>query len=534
MNTRKIHFETLGCKLNQVESEGAARFFSDWNFEVTMSPLTASSPEDRSVALCVVNTCTVTAKAEQKARRIIRMLLKICPCCAVAVTGCYAQLNQKDILAIDSRVCVLGGQHKGAMADVPKILSENPLADGNEIASRLQKFFDGKNSSSLKDIITEPFRLSTDTFINHSRSSLKIQDGCNSVCTYCRIRLARGKSVSIDAFSAVERVRELERAGQNEVVITTVNIAQYFGELDEEKFNSNNLKTDENIHVFEKNMISTSSFSDDKNTFGQSFDKADGFDKLKQHTFGKKKFIKFAGLLSLILGNTEKIGVRISSLYPEIVDEELCKIIRNPRLRPHFHISVQSGSDAVLARMKRPYRIEAVYKACRLLKEAKGNPFLACDIIAGFPGESDEDFEETMKMLGSCGFTFVHAFPFSPRPGTEAFKMRPMVPNYITDSRIKRLEEFNRKSKSSYIKSFEGKILPAVCETVHRAHLVKDRVIVHAVTENFLHCQLVFSPEEKNLPEAGSVVSVRVIRPLEESEKTGESDTLVELCGIKN
>lgn len=505
MNTRKIHFETLGCKLNQVESEGAARFFSDWNFEVTMSPLTASSPEDKSVALCVVNTCTVTAKAEQKARRIIRMLLKICPCCAVAVTGCYAQLNQKDILAIDSRVCVLGGQHKGAMADVPeileKILSENPLADGNEIASRLQKFFDGKNSSSLKDIITEPFRLSTDTFINHSRSSLKIQDGCNSVCTYCRIRLARGKSVSIDAFSALERVRELERAGQNEVVITTVNIAQYLGEFDEEKFNSNNLKTDENIRTFEK----------------------DG-----------KKFIKFAGLLSLILGNTEKIGVRISSLYPEIVDEELCKIIRNPRLRPHFHISVQSGSDAVLARMKRPYRIEAVYKACRLLKEAKGNPFLACDIIAGFPGESDEDFEETMKMLGSCGFTFVHAFPFSPRPGTEAFKMRPMVPNYITDTRIKRLEEFNRKSKSSYIKSFEGKILPAVCETVHRAHLVKDRVIVHAVTENFLHCQLVFSPEEKNLPEAGSVISVRVIRPLEEREKTGESDTLAELCGIKS
>lgn len=505
MNTRKIHFETLGCKLNQVESEGAARFFSDWNFEVTMSPLTASSPEDRSVALCVVNTCTVTAKAEQKARRIIRMLLKICPCCAVAVTGCYAQLNQKDILAIDKRVCVLGGQHKGAMADVPKILekilSENPLADGNEIAALLQKFFDGKNTSSLKDIITEPFRLSTDTFINHSRSSLKIQDGCNSVCTYCRIRLARGKSVSIDAFSAVERVRELERAGQNEVVIATVNIAQYFGEFDEEKFSSNNLKTDENIRTFEK----------------------DG-----------KKFIKFAGLLSLILGNTEKIGVRISSLYPEIVDEELCKIIRNPRLRPHFHISVQSGSDAVLARMKRPYRIEAVYKACRLLKEAKENPFLACDIIAGFPGESDEDFEETMKMLEACGFTFVHAFPFSPRPGTEAFKMRPMVPNYITDTRIKRLEEFNRNSKSSYIKSFEEKILPAVCETVHRARLVKDRVIVHAVTENFLHCQLVFSPEEKNLPEAGSVVSVRVIRPLEESEKTGESDTLAELCGIKS
>lgn len=497
MNTRKIHFETLGCKLNQVESEGAARFFADDDFEVTMSPLTASSPEDENVALCIVNTCTVTAKAEQKARRIIRMLLKICPKSAVAVTGCYAQLNQKDILEIDSRVCVLGGQHKGAMADVPKILkkilSKNPEADGKEIASQIQKFFDDENKSSIQNVITQPFRLSTDTFINHSRSSLKIQDGCNSVCTYCRIRLARGKSVSLDAFSAVERVKELEKAGQNEVVITTVNIAQYFGEFDEEKFKENNFLVDNNIHIFEK---------------------------------GGKEFIKFAGLLDLMLLNTEKIGIRISSLYPEIVDEELCKIIKNPRVRPHFHISVQSGSDSILGKMKRPYRIEAVYKACRLLKRAKENPFLACDIIAGFPGETDEDFEETMKMLEDCGFAFVHAFPFSPRPGTEAFKMRPMVPNYVTDERIKRLEEYNQKSKSSYIKSFEGKILPAVCETVHRQHLVKDRIIVHAVTENFLHCQLVFAPEEKNLPKAGSVIHVKIVRPLENGEKTGESDTL--------
>ncbi len=497
MQNRKIHFETLGCKLNQVESEGAARFFSDAGFDISMAPLTAACECDENVALCVVNTCTVTAKAEQKARRIIRMLLKICPKSAVAVTGCYAQLNQKDILELDERVCVLGGQHKGAMADVPKILKKilekNPDSSGKEICAEIQKFFDGENLSSQKNIITEPFRLSTDTFINHSRSSLKIQDGCNSVCTYCRIRLARGKSVSLDAFACLERIVSLEKNGQSEVVITTVNIAQYFGLFDEKKILESNFKIPDNLNFFEK----------------------DG-----------KKYLKFAGLLRLILENTEKIAVRISSLYPEIVDEELCEAIKNPRLRPHFHISVQSGSDSVLERMKRPYRIEAVYKACALLKSAKKNPFLACDIIAGFPGESGEDFSETLAMLEKCGFTFVHAFPFSPRPGTEAFKMRPMVPNYITDERIKSLENFNRKAKREYIKSFEGKILPAVCETVHRARLVKDRVVVHAVTENFLHCQLVFSPNAKNLPKAGSVINVKIIRPLEESERTGESECL--------
>lgn len=496
----KIHFETLGCKLNQVESEGAARFFSDSGFEVSMTPFSAASPVDSSVVLCVVNTCTVTAKAEQKARRIIRMLLKLCPECAVAVTGCYAQLNEKDILSIDSRVCVLGGQHKGAMADVPvllkKIFLDNANAGGKEIAAELQKFFSGKNASSIKDIITEPFRLSTDSFINHSRSSLKIQDGCNSVCTYCRIRLARGRSVSLDAFSVIERIKKLEKAGQEEAVITTVNIAQYLGELDEEKFSSSNFAVYKDIHIIERNG---------------------------------KKYIKFASLLLLILLNTKKIGIRISSLYPEIVDEEFAQIIKNPRVRPHFHISVQSGSDRVLEKMKRPYRIEAVYKACSLLKKAKENPFLACDIIAGFPGESEEDFNETMKMLSECGFAFVHAFPFSPRPETEAFKMRPMVPNYITDERIRRLEEFNRKSKSSYIKSFEGKVLPAVCETLHRTHLLQDRIIVHAVTENFLHCKIVFPLNTGNVPAAGSTVNVRVLRPLEANERTGESDTLAEL-----
>ena len=474
---KTIHFETLGCRLNQVESEGAARFFTDSGFSVTMEPFTAKT-FDEGVCLCVVNTCTVTAKAEQKARRIIRMLLKCCPNSAVAVTGCYAQLDQKEIMAIDGRVCVLGGQHKGSLADLPpllkKLLEENPNLSGVEISRQVQKIFDKENNSSVQNISTSPFRLATETFINHSRSSLKIQDGCNCVCTYCRIRLARGKSVSLTASEVIERVKKLEEAGQSEVVITSVNISQYSSEYN-----------------------------------------------------GKK--VRFAELLELILSNTKKIGVRISSLYPEIVDEKLALVLENPRVRPYFHISVQSGSDSVLSKMKRPYKIEAVYRATSLLKKAKKNPFLACDIIAGFPGETDEDFDLTLKMLSECGFTYVHAFPFSPRPGTEAFKMRPMVPNYITDKRIAALEDFNKKSKTEYINSFVGQTLPAVCETLHRAKVFKDRVIIHAVTENFLHCQLNFSTKDANLPVAGTEIMVKILRPLEDSERTGESDTLAQI-----
>ncbi|MBQ7157930.1 MAG: tRNA (N(6)-L-threonylcarbamoyladenosine(37)-C(2))-methylthiotransferase MtaB [Treponema sp.] len=466
-----IHFETLGCKLNQAETEGAARAFSDAGFSVSMDPLTAADDVQDDVLLCVVNTCTVTAKAEQKARRIIRLLLAKCPACAVLVTGCYAQLNRKEILEIDSRICVLGGQNKGALADVPALLQElqKRSLSGEDLSVALQQYFDAPDAQQVPQ-----FRLTTDRFLNHSRASIKIQDGCNAVCTYCRIRLARGKSVSLAAQDVIDQVLAMERAGQNEVVITTVNIAQYHGAW-------------------------------------------------------KDGFVDFAGLLELLLASTQKIGIRISSLYPEIVTERLAKIIENPRVRPHFHISIQSGSDTVLAKMKRPYRIAVVFKAVELLRRAKKSPFLACDIIAGFPGETDEDFALTMDMLKKTGMTFVHAFPFSARPGTEAYSMRPMVPNAIAGKRIAELEAYNRTAKTAYINSFVGCELQAVCETVHRAKFSKDRVIVHAVTENFLHCQLVFSLADTHIPAAGSVVTVRVRRPLTDAEKTGESDTFAEL-----
>lgn len=469
-----VHFETLGCKLNQVESEGAASCFKNAGFEVSLTPFSAATNIDDDVVLCVINTCTVTAKAEQKARRIIRLLLTKCPNAAVLVTGCYAQNSRDEILAIDERVCVLGGQYKGHIADVPPIIKDNPNVKGTDLSFILRKSFEPIYSSATPQEIQQPFRLVPENFLHHSRSSLKIQDGCNCVCTYCAIRLARGKSVSIDAQQAIDRVKKLEEQGQNEVVITTVNISQYRG-------------------------------------------------KWQNGT------VNFAGLLKLLLENTTTIRFRISSLYPEIVNEELASIISNERVCPHFHISVQSGSDKVLVAMKRPYKIEAVYNACRLLKKAKNNPFLACDIIAGFPGENDEDFALTMKMLKECGFTFVHAFPFSARPRTEAYKMRPMVPNSVAGERVRQLEAFNEESKSAYINSFAGKTLKAVCETVHRPKLFKDRIILHAVTENFLHCQLVFDTKSI-LPEPGTIIDVKIRRPLNKNEVTGESDTLAELA----
>ncbi len=470
---KNVHFETLGCRLNQVESEGMAKFFLEASFDCSMQSVTAADNPDESVCACIVNTCTVTTKAEQKARRIIRLLLSKFPHSAVIVTGCYAELGEKQLLSMDKRICVLGGQAKGFMEKVPQILNEINSEDPEKTASELQLRFDEVRRNKLQNVIFHPFKLATTSFINHSRASLKIQDGCNCVCTYCAIRLARGKSVSLDAQEVVNRVIELEKNGYGEVVITTVNIGQY---------------------------VSTWN--------GQT--------------------INFTGLLKILLEKTSKIAFRISSLYPEIVDEKFAETVKDRRVRPHFHISVQSGSDAVLEKMKRPYRAEKVYNAVRLLRQAKDSPFIACDIIAGFPGETDEDFALTMKMLDECNFTFVHAFPFSARPGTEAYKMRPMVPNSVTGTRIAALEEFNSVHRSAYLKSYTGKILPAVCENLHSQKNMKDKTVIHAVTENFIHCQLVFDSESAEIPEPSSAINVRILRLLEKDEVTGESEVLAE------
>lgn len=468
-----IHFETLGCKLNQVESEGLASVFNRAGFSVSMKPYSASAPENQDVTLCFVNTCTVTAKAEQKARRIIRLLLAKCPRACVVVTGCYAQNSADEIRAIAGRIAVLGGQYKSLLADLPQFVIQNKNLRGEALASALNEKFIGIHQTFEKGKIAEPFRLVPDSFIHHSRASLKIQDGCDGSCTYCAITLARGKAVSLDAKTAVERMVHLEKSGQSEVVITTVNISQYRSEYD-----------------------------------------------------GKE--IRFAGLLKLMLSHTKTVRIRISSLYPEIVDEELCEVLKDERVCPHFHLSVQSGSDIILKKMKRPYKIEAVYRACGLLRKAKEAPFLAADIIAGFPGETDDDFEETMKMLSDCNFTFVHAFPFSARPGTEAYKMRPMVLNSVSKDRVSRLEAFSRLSKSRYISKFCGKVLSAVCETVHRPKISAGCAVVHAVTDNFLHCQLRFSKGE-SVPEPGSMIRVKIVRELEPSERTGESEVFAVL-----
>lgn len=432
-----VLFKTLGCKLNQIETESLAQAFSEAGFRV----YGAEETEDESSmgmdpALCIVNTCTVTGKAEQKARRLIRLLLRSWPSTTVLVTGCYAEVEEHAISAIDPRVLVLPGKRKNELASLPSFINTALLTRGNaDIATIVHQFIQDTHHEA------GAFRLSTDNFRFHSRASIKIQDGCNNRCAYCRICLARGASVSLPADEVISRIKEIEQANWAEVVLTGVNLSQYRS--------------------------------------------GDG---------------DFAQLLSSILAQTKHIAIRISSLYPDRVDSELVPLLNNPRIRPHFHLSVQSGSEKILSAMRRPYHNDQVLEAVHQLRLVKDDPFIACDIITGFPGETDEDFDQTLEMCLKAHFAWIHAFPFSPRPGTEAWTMGNRVPERIAGDRVKVLTDLAHANLEAYSRRWIGKTVKAVIEKSSGQHQGQ------ALTENYLTVSL-----DELCPPRGTSVVVELI-----------------------
>ncbi|MEL3899502.1 tRNA (N(6)-L-threonylcarbamoyladenosine(37)-C(2))-methylthiotransferase MtaB [Treponema phagedenis] len=432
--------ETLGCRLNQVESESLAVLFSLQGFQVHVSP-----QEPDHTILCIVNTCTVTSKAEQKARRLIRLLLQKFPYAVILVTGCYAELEGRTIETIDSRVISFPGKKKDALKKLPKLLyqlleknsmrlTDSYIADVSEILQFLQN----TDLDSKKD--SEMFALSTAHFLFHSRATLKIQDGCNSACAYCRIRFARGKSVSLPVTEVIRRAQAIEDEGFAELVLSGVNLSQYKSE-------------------------------------------------------GKN----FADVLQQLLDETKKIHIRISSLYPESITPTFLKVAENPRIAPHFHLSIQSGSNAILNAMHRAYIADDIVSVVTALRSIKENPFLGCDIIAGFPGETAEDFEKTLSLCTDLRFTGIHAFPFSARPGTEAAGMKGQVPQRIAGKRVAMLQALAKEHYKDYLAYWDGKTLFAVVEK----YTDKPQVL----TENYL--SLPFDCNEKDLQGKAVIIKVQ-------------------------
>ncbi|MBO7638277.1 MAG: tRNA (N(6)-L-threonylcarbamoyladenosine(37)-C(2))-methylthiotransferase MtaB [Treponema sp.] len=455
MGRYSVHIETLGCRLNHDESEGAARSFVLNGFFVEQDTVSSQSETDENVILCIINTCTVTAKAEQKARRLIKLMLQKYPRSSLIVTGCYAQLDASSITEIDpDRIVILDGTKKFKLAQIASQMTPNGLLSVDKGLLNA-KSLDEYIHSAPEEL--NQFSLFTPVFQKHSRASIKVQDGCNCSCAFCRIHLARGKSISLSADEVIKRIRNMEESGINEVVFTGVNLSQY------------------------------------------------------RCKYADEKILDFADLLEKCLEESDKTAFRISSLYPQNVDERLCKVLSSPRIQPFFHLSIQSGSERILEAMNRPHSIEQVYGSIRLLRQIKDNPFISCDLIAGFPGETDEDFEETKKLCLENDFAWVHAFPFSPRKGTPAMEMKDQISEEVKKQRVKWLTDYAIKSKIKYVNSCRQKEYIAIVENSRLLRKNSEcRNKIHAVTENMLHveCPLPDSLAEKI--KSGSKITVLI------------------------
>ena len=420
MRILRAAFKTLGCKLNQLETESVAEAF------LRAGAVLVSAEE--AADIYVVNTCTVTSKAEQKARRFMRLALAHNPAAVVLATGCYAQMDPQALAQIDPRIIVLPGEEKASLLSLAAWLQDNwqdhgPLFDAvaewrTGVAGGVINIADNSSGavSNSADAIpvqsfttergaADPFAYHPSHFAFHSRPSLKIQDGCNNRCSYCRVCLARGPSVSLPSAQVLERVRKLEESGVAEVVLTGVNLSQY-----------------------------------------------------------KDDSVGFAGLLKLLVAGTQSIRFRISSYEPDRVDEAFLEAFAFPRIQPHIHLALQSGCSGVLRRMARPYNAEKAAQAVVALRKTRNEPFIAADIIAGFPGETEAEFEETLSFCRATDFAWIHAFPFSARPGTRAYDMRPKIPERVAGERAAQLAELAHSGKTRYVQRWIGSELDCVLE----------------------------------------------------------------------
>ncbi|MDR2841873.1 MAG: tRNA (N(6)-L-threonylcarbamoyladenosine(37)-C(2))-methylthiotransferase MtaB [Spirochaetaceae bacterium] len=441
MNTSVV-FQTLGCKLNQLESESIAASFKKAGFTITNKFITDNP------CLFFVNTCTVTSKSEQKARRIIRAILRNNPFCPVIVTGCYAQLNKTDLEKLESippnterRLFVVPGNEKNILSALPEFMSLH--INSMSAAACVNAFLKSSEHQAV------PFSFDLDSFTFHSRAFLKIQDGCNNCCTFCRVHIARGNSVSLDAEIVLQRLRELENADFEEAVLSGVNITQY---------ESKNLN---------------------------------------------KSNINLSGLLTYLLEGTKKIALRLSSIEPDFFTPDFFSVAAHPRIRPHFHLSVQSFSNDILHSMGRKYTAQNVMDAVNSLRTIKDDPFLACDIITGFPGESDLDFEKTFDGCKKIDFAWIHSFPYSKRPGTQAFDFKNRIQEKISFERTEKLLKLASLSKTRYIQRWVGKEIDAIslCES-------KQSGLQECLSANYLR----LSPEKNKtgFPVQGKAFRCRI------------------------
>lgn len=376
---KTVGIYTLGCKVNQYESEAIAEGFEADGFEIL--------PPTSSCDVYVINTCTVTAESDRKARQFIRRAIKQNPAAYILVTGCMSQTQPDRVAAIAGVDYICGNADKLSVVDAAKVLIE-----GKE-----------KRTSPTLNVPapdSRGFEAMKITKFDRTRAYIKIEDGCESRCTYCTIPNARGSIRSKLPCDVLDEVRALTAGGCREIVLTGIETASYGKDLG-------------------------------------------GY--------------RLADLLEDI-DKIEGVGrIRLGSLDPSLIREPFVNRIAGLRsVTPHFHLSMQSGSDKTLALMKRKYNTAMALRGMELLRAAMPTVQFTTDMIVGFPQETDGDFEETLAFIKRARFLMIHVFPYSKRSGTPAATMQGQIPEDVKHARAATLAAAERDVRRDILNSLTG------------------------------------------------------------------------------
>lgn len=366
----KVSFKTLGCRLNQHETDALVSSFDRAGFDIVDFKNTAD--------ITVINTCTVTSQSDHKSRNIIQQAIKANPGSQIIVTGCMAEQYKNELEKIPGVSLVISNDSKSNIVKLVK-----------------QKLLNGNPTIRLKPNVFsyQPVKKSL-----HTRAALKIQDGCDNYCTFCIIPQVRGRATSRPVTDIVENVKKIIENGFKEIIITGVNIGRYSHEG-----------------------------------------------------------IRFVALLEQILAIPGNFRIRISSLEPDGFGSELIDLFENPKLTPHLHLCLQSGSDPILLKMRRMYSVDQYKELVQKIKFKFPNFNITTDIIVGFPGETEKQFNATLKEVKEIGFSHVHTFKYSIRQGTTAARMDNQVDETIKTNRSETIRKASENNKKNYYESFFNK-----------------------------------------------------------------------------
>ena len=449
----RYYIENFGCRATQADGAAIERQFEEQGMS------RASTAAQASVV--VMNTCTVTAGADQDARAAIRRVRRQNPEAQIVVTGCYAQRAPQEISALPGVSLVIGNSHKHQLAEIvshtrtPDL--EHQTSDNSFVPLAVLKAPSGSQGQIfVSDIFAHTELLAAPVFDasnERTRPNLKVQDGCDNRCSFCVIPFVRGQSRSLAIDRIVNEVNGLVASGYREVVISGINLGRWGRDL-------NGLPTP----------------------------RTNSNDAVRKPKAESRK-PDLPSLIRVLLRETVLEKLRISSVEPmDWTDDLISLVASSPRIAKHAHVPMQSASDAVLRRMHRKYRPWHYREKIEKIRAAMPTAAIGADVMVGFPGETDAEFEATRRMIEDLPFTYLHVFTYSARPGTPAAAMPNQVPIHQARERNKVLRELASEKKLAFMRSFIGKQVDAITLNVIGTDAAGD--FTEALTDNYLKLRL--------------------------------------------